>query len=131
MSTDLDPRVGDWYQRLDNEEKFEVVAVDESAGILQIQHFDGDLEELDLDEWYQMEIEPIEAPEDWTGPMDDIERDDLGYTEPGGVKTDWDRSIHELEKSPEPWEEEEPEAGSQEWYDDSSEQDDLQDEDEH
>jgi hypothetical protein len=125
MSMDIEPRVGDWYQRLDNDQKFEVVAIDESAGILHIQHFDGDIEELDLDEWYQMDLDEIEAPEDWTGPMDDVQRDDLGYTEPLRTGSDWNRSLQELEQSPEPWEEEEePEAGSEDERDEGTEEND-------
>ncbi len=129
MSTDIDPRVGNWYQRLDSQQKFEVVAVDEAAGIVQLQHFDGDLEELDLDEWYATGIEPIEAPEDWTGPVDDLERDDLGYTEPGRATTDWTRSLQELEQSPDPWEEEEePGAGPDDGGEGDSEDDTGRDE---
>lgn len=76
MTTDADPVVRNWYQHLDKGQKFEVIEVDEDRGIVEIQYFDGDLDAVDLDEWYEQEIEPIEAPEDWTGPMDDIERDE-------------------------------------------------------
>jgi hypothetical protein len=37
------------------------------------------LEEIDLDAWYELPIESIEAPEDWSGPFDEMESDDLGY----------------------------------------------------
>jgi hypothetical protein len=30
------------------------------------EYFDGDLDEIDLEEWYDLNIKPIEAPEDWT-----------------------------------------------------------------
>jgi hypothetical protein len=51
--------------------------------------FDGDLEEMDFDEWHQQSIEAIEPPEDWTGPVDDVERDDLGYSETDMTPEDW------------------------------------------
>ena len=82
MPNDIDPVVGAWYQRLDGGEIFQVVAVDEEEGLVETQHFDGDLEEIDLEAWHAQNLEVAEAPEDWTGPVDDIEKDDLGYTEP-------------------------------------------------
>jgi hypothetical protein len=89
MGTHVDPVVGNWYQYENTDQRFVVVAVDEDEATIEIQNFDGDLEELDADTWYELDIEPIETPEDWTGPIDDIERDDLGYTETGMTPADW------------------------------------------
>ncbi|MFO1422854.1 MAG: DUF6763 family protein [Candidatus Competibacteraceae bacterium] len=36
---------------------------------------------MDLDTWYELAIDAIEAPEDWSGPFDEMETDDLGYDE--------------------------------------------------
>lgn len=79
MPTDVDPIVGNWYRDLERDERFEVVAVDEDEGVVEVQYFEGEVEELDVDTWYEMDLEVIEAPEDWTGPMDGITQDDLGY----------------------------------------------------
>lgn len=107
MPTDVDPIVGNWYRDLERDERFEVVAVDEDEGIIEIQYFEGDVEEMDVDTWYEMDLEVIEAPEDWTGPMDAITRDDLGYagTEDPGAgsrprprrppKEDWESGTEE------------------------------------
>ena len=95
MVEDLDPIVGNWYRHLDKGQKFEVVAVDEDEGVVEVQHFDGDVEEIDLDIWYGLEIEGTEAPEDWTGPIDDIEADDLGYTETDMAPDDWKSAFEE------------------------------------
>ena len=57
-----------------------------------------------------MALEPIETPEDWTGPMDDIERDDLGYTETDMSAEDWAEPLGErstLQEQEYPGEEEE------------------------
>jgi hypothetical protein len=89
MTDDLDPIVGNWYRHLDKGQRFEVIAVDEDEGFVEIQHFDGDVEEIDLEGWYEMELEGIEPSEDWTGPIDDIEPDDLGYTETDMEDEDW------------------------------------------
>ena len=77
MTIDTDPIVEIWYQHLDKGDKFWVVAIDEDKELVEIQYFDGDLEEIDLDSWYEMEVESIAAPEDWTGPLDDMEDEDL------------------------------------------------------
>jgi len=96
MPEDLDPIVGNWYRHLDKGQKFEVVSVDEDAKLVELQHFDGDLEEVELEAWYEMEIEGIEPPEDWTGPVDDLEPDDLQYTETDMSDDDWSEAYSEL-----------------------------------
>lgn len=75
---ELDPIVGNWYQNLESQVEFKVVAVDEDAQTVEIQYFEGEVEELDLDAWYELVLEPIAPPEDWSGAFDDLERDDLG-----------------------------------------------------
>ena len=81
MSHEFEPVVGHWYRYLDKGQGFAVVALDDSQALIEIQHYDGDVEEVDFDSWYEMEIEPTLAPKDWVGPLDDIELDDLGYTD--------------------------------------------------
>ena len=77
--SDADPIIGNWYRNQETGNDFEVVALDEDAQTVEIQYFDGELEELDLEVWYDLPIDPIEAPEDWSGPFDEMEPDDLGY----------------------------------------------------
>jgi len=72
----FEPRVGDWYQAI-NGDKFEIVALDDDEATLEIQHFDGAVEEIDFDTWEEMELVSIEPPEDWSGSYD-LERDDYG-----------------------------------------------------
>ena len=76
MNNEFTPRVGDWYQNISGE-NFEIVALDDDEATLEIQYFDGAVEEVDFDSWHEMEIAPIEPPEDWSGSMD-IERADYG-----------------------------------------------------
>lgn len=82
------PDIGNWYRRSNGGELFEVVAVDDDDGTLEIQYFDGTVEEMDIEDWEaQWEdgaIEAGEAPEDWTGsvdvePEDDAQRSADGY----------------------------------------------------
>ena len=81
MSTEIDPIQGNWYRDLDKDEEFFVIDVYEDDGIVEIQHYDGDVEEIELDAWYDLNIEAVEPPGDWVGPYDDVEKDDLGYEE--------------------------------------------------
>lgn len=81
--SDLDPIEGNWYLDLDTGQKFEVLVVDDAAGIIEVQYFDGSVDQMDLDAWQEMNLEPIEEPEDWTGPLDDVEPEDIEYSEMG------------------------------------------------
>ncbi len=92
--SELDPIESNWYLDLDSGQKFEVVAVDEEAGIVEVQYHDGSIDQIDLDAWQEMNLESIEEPEDWTGPLDDVEPEDLEYSEMG------------LEEGEEEWSEE-------------------------
>lgn len=77
--TDISPVVGNWYRRLGSD-LFEVVAIDNDDSTIEVQHFDGTVAEFDFESWYEMYLEEVEPPEDWTGPMD-VDREDA---EPGG-----------------------------------------------
>jgi hypothetical protein len=75
------PSIGDWY-RLNGGELFEVVAIDGDDGTIDIQYFDGTVEEMDLEDWEaQWEdgaLEAAEAPEDWSGSVDVESSDEDG-----------------------------------------------------
>ncbi|MGE0371062.1 MAG: DUF6763 family protein [Gammaproteobacteria bacterium] len=96
MPTELQPIPGNWYQHLDKGREFQVIEIDEADAGVAIQYFDGDLEEIALDDWNELELEAIEAPEDWTGPVDDIELDDLGYSDTAMEPDDWAAPLEEL-----------------------------------
>jgi hypothetical protein len=84
MGNRLPPIVGNWYTHRDKGELFQVVALDEEAGTIEIQEFDGGLDELDLEEWRALAVETAAQPEDWGGPLDDVEPDEFGYTDLDG-----------------------------------------------
>jgi hypothetical protein len=73
------PGIGEWY-RLSDGDSFEVVALDETDGTVEVQYYDGTVEELDLDDWLAQrargEIQDAEAPEDPTGSYDQDAEDD-------------------------------------------------------
>ena len=78
MSSDIEPVIGNWY-KADDETTFEVIVIDD--GSIEVQYFDGGIEEFDRTAWNEMNLEAIEPPEDWSGPFDDLEKDDLDYTD--------------------------------------------------
>ena len=94
------PEIGQWYQHLDKGELFLVTGVDEESGTIEIQYFGGDLDEIDFESWDQLELAPAEAPEDWTGPMDDVETDDLGYSDAESQPPNWIQSPEPLRVEP-------------------------------
>ena len=79
MIGELDPIEGNWYHNLGTGQDFMVVDFNQAEGTVDIQYFDGDIEELEMEEWEEMDLEEIEPPEDWTGPLDELESDDRGY----------------------------------------------------
>ena len=81
MATVADPIIGSWYKDLENDLMFKVVAIEESDDSIEVQYYNGDIGEYDRDSWYNSTIDYIEDPEDWSAPFDDIETDDLGYTD--------------------------------------------------
>jgi len=65
----LKPAIGRWYRR-PNGQLFEVVAIDEDAATVELQFFDGTIDEFDLEDWTRLSIERVAAPEDWSGSVD-------------------------------------------------------------
>ena len=70
------PAIGDWYQAPDGA-LFEIIAVDDEDGTIDIQHFDGTVEEVDFDAWEESSFFLADPPEDYSGSLD-IEREDYG-----------------------------------------------------
>jgi hypothetical protein len=83
MANLLRPVVGNWYRHLDKGGVFQIVDANEEEDWVEVQSFEGDIEEFSGAEWRALEIGPAEQPEDWTGPYDDIQPDDLGYSDMG------------------------------------------------
>ena len=81
MTTVADPIIGSWYKDVENNLKFKVVAIDENDDSIEVQYLNGDIGEYDNDSWYNSTFDYIEDPEDWSAPFDDIETDDLGYSD--------------------------------------------------
>jgi hypothetical protein len=74
------PMIGSWF-RNPNGTTFEVVAVDEEDGTVEIQQFDGTIGEEDIDHWRQLLLVEVSAPEDWSGSVDMDPEDFVGKKE--------------------------------------------------
>lgn len=89
--------IGGWYRRTDNS-LFEVVAIDEHGETIEIQHFDGTIDEIDSDVWPTLLIEPVGAPEDWTGSID-MDPDDYKGDEDGDIPLGWHDPLELLDEA--------------------------------
>jgi hypothetical protein len=97
MTRTPNPVVDSWYHHAEKSQRFLVTAIDGHSDSVEVQYFDGTLDEFDLSTWYAMDVEPVEAPEDWTGPVD---MDDLGSIDAEMSDEDWDSPYNEaMEKA--------------------------------
>lgn len=89
MPTELEPVAGNWYHNRDKGQDFTVVDYDEETGAIEIQYFDGTVEELDADDWPELDVSAREPPENWTGPIDRVEIDDRAPEDTDMSVYDW------------------------------------------
>lgn len=82
MATVTDPVIGNWYKDVENNLIFKVIAFEENGDAIEVQYFNGDIGEYDHDSWYSSTFDFIEDPEDWSAPYDELDADDLGYSDP-------------------------------------------------
>jgi hypothetical protein len=89
----MKPVIGNWY-RIQGSESFEVVAFDEDDGTIELQYFDGTVEEMDIEDWRAQKeagaLEEIEAPEDFSGSVD-IDPEEVDQRGAAGYGEDDDR----------------------------------------
>ena len=71
------PVIGQWFRKPDGT-LFEVVAVDEDEATVEIQLFDGTIDEIDIERWPELLLLEISAPEDWSGSVDMDPEDYVG-----------------------------------------------------
>ena len=74
------PVIGHWFRR-PNGILFEVVAADEEDGTIEFQQFDGTIGEIEIENWPQLLLVEVSAPEDWSGSVDMDPEDYVGRKE--------------------------------------------------
>jgi hypothetical protein len=90
------PRIGEWYKN-PRGDSFEIVARDDDEETLELQYYDGTIEELDRETWEILNPEPIEPPEDWSGSMDVSGEDSCG-SDIWSETHDWMDTLDQMEK---------------------------------
>jgi hypothetical protein len=109
VGRDYDPVQGQWYENLEENEIFRVLSLNPDEELVEIQYENGDIEEIDLDTWHELDLEHAQEPEGWASDTEeDDDDDDLD-------EEDWD------EDEDEDWDEDEDE----DMDDDYSDRDDL------
>jgi hypothetical protein len=81
MNSQIGAVPGQWYRARSSGETFQVVSLDEEDQSLEVQYEDGALDEMPVEEWVALGVESCEQPENWIGPYDDLEADDIGLPE--------------------------------------------------
>lgn len=98
MSTQLTiPVVGQWYRPSSSKgQLFEVISIDDQYSNIEIQFFDGNIDQLELESWLEMDINLEDAPENWYGAIDVPELDDLGSSITDTSEDDWNSPFAEI-----------------------------------
>ncbi len=107
MSREYEPAVGQWYENIDENESFRVLSVDEDAELVELEYLDGDIEEIDLETWHELDLDKIDEPEGWAGSAEDEDED-----EEEEEKDDLDETWDEDDEDDEDWDDDEDEKES-------------------
>ena len=71
------PQIGQWYERENPAETFQVTGIDDRTQTVEIQSLNGDIGEIDRDTWSALPLSYAEPPEDGMTPVDEIEATEL------------------------------------------------------
>ena len=109
MSREYEPVPGQWYENLEEEEPFRVLTMDEDSELVEIEYLDGDIEEIDLETWHEMDLELTTEPEGWaeSREQDEDEEDE---------DDDWDEDEDDDDEDDDDYDEDEDESEDREQY---------------
>ena len=94
VGRDYEPVRGQWYEHVEEDETFRVLSVDEDAELVEIEYLDGDIEELDIDSWHEMDLEKIPEPEGWAAEHESADAEEEDEEEEDDDE-DWDEDEDE------------------------------------
>jgi hypothetical protein len=128
MATELEPIVGDWYSYRGRD--FTVIDVDEDGGYVEIQYANGNVQQVDLNAWYDMDLEPSAEPEDWD--RDLVEGEAVADPDsPRGLRwadEEEEDEDDDVDVEDDEDEDDEDDEDDDEWDEEDEEDDDLDDE---
>ncbi|HEY2035586.1 MAG TPA: DUF6763 family protein [Steroidobacteraceae bacterium] len=90
MSRDYEPVPGQWYENLEDEESFRVLTVDEDSELVEIEYLDGEIEEIDLETWHEMDLDQTTEPEGWAESDEEEDEEEEDEEEDEEDDDDWD-----------------------------------------
>ncbi|HSN17320.1 MAG TPA: DUF6763 family protein [Gammaproteobacteria bacterium] len=73
------PEIGEWYLDRESAQEFEIIDLDEDAGLIEVQYLNGEIGEFDVEEWSELALSKIEPPEDWNAALEPVEEGDAAY----------------------------------------------------
>jgi hypothetical protein len=89
VGRDYHPVQGKWYQDLEENEIFQVLSVDPDEELVELQYENGDIEEIDLDTWHELDLEHAQEPEGWASD-DEEDEEEEDEEELDDEDDDWD-----------------------------------------
>jgi hypothetical protein len=90
VGRDYDPVKGQWFEDLEENEIFLVLSVDPDEEVIEIQYENGDIEEIDLDTWHELDLERAQEPEGWASTVDDDDEEEELDDDDDDDDDDWD-----------------------------------------
>ena len=90
------PAVGAWYHNLAEDDLFEIVAIDEQFGTIEIQYLGGEVSELEIENWAQLLLTPAEAPED-AGAAFELSKEDQWDNDRPIIPENWTNPLSSIE----------------------------------
>src|SRR6185437_2231034 len=118
VAREYEPVVGQWYENVDESESVRVLSIDEDQELIEVEYLDGDIEEIDLETWREMDLDKTEEPEGWAAAHEEHEEHEDDEDEDADEE-DWDEDEDEDEEDDEDDDEDEEE----DWEDDGEESD--------
>ncbi len=107
MRDELEPIVGKWYLDVELDEPFRVAAIDEEREVVQVRYLDGETDEIALEDWSELDLEPAAAPEEEAEAGDDDKPETDWRESDAGEADDWE---DEEEDDEDDWDEDEDQA---------------------
>jgi len=90
VSRDYEPTPGQWYENLEEEESFRVLSVDEDSELIEIEYLDGDIEEIDVEAWHEMDLDLTDEPEGWSDSDEEEDEEEEDDEDEDEDDDDWD-----------------------------------------
>jgi hypothetical protein len=97
MSENTIPIEGNWYKSLDTGKTLSVVTFDEDESIVEIQYYNGKLEEIEIEEWDDLSLELIDQPEDYIDDAGNLDEDNMHYEMDDMDSDQWGDPLTEIE----------------------------------